>query len=207
MKPTLHPGWYATGITNNDHTTPLTRPPREAPARQPVLVGIDEQTVGMVVLVQETLSFGRGDTMSVQLPFEGVSRAHAQVSVEPAGVRLRDLGSTNGTAVNGTEVRDVVLQRGDRVQLGTAEFEFREETGPGIEELRERAHARLLVNQLSPREREVALAIARGLKSAEIAKQLHISTRTVNTHLEHIYERLQLRTRTALAGLVARAGL
>ena len=64
-----------------------------------------------------------------------------------------------------------------------------------------------MTSQLSPREREVALAIARGLKSAEIATLLHISTRTVNTHLEHIYERLQLRTRTALAGLVARSGL
>jgi DNA-binding CsgD family transcriptional regulator len=170
-------------------------------------VGIDAQTEGMVLQVEGSMSFGRGDTTTVQLAFEGVSRTHAEVSVEAQGVRLRDLGSTNGTAVNGAEVSEVWLQRGDRVQLGTAEFEYREETAHGIEELRDRARARELVAQLSPREREVALAIARGLKSAEIAKQLHISTRTVNTHLEHIYERLELRTRTALAGLVARAGL
>lgn len=173
----------------------------------PVLVGIDEQTTGIVVAVEGTVAIGRGDTLAVCVPFEGVSRRHAELSVEGGEVRIRDLGSTNGTAVNGAEVAEVVLQPGDRIQLGSVEFEYRIESRAGLLELRDRARARKLVAQLSPREREVALAIAKGLKSAEIAKLLHISTRTVNTHLEHIYERLELRTRTALAGLVARAGL
>jgi len=172
-----------------------------------VLVGIDEQTMGMVVPVEGALSIGRGEDSTVHVPFEGVSRRHAEIVTAEGAVRLKDLGSTNGTAVNGAEVSDVALSAGDRIQLGTVEFEYRVETRTGLVELRDRADARNLVTQLSPREREVALAIARGLKSAEIAQQLHISTRTVNTHLEHIYERLGLRTRTALAGLVARAGL
>jgi pSer/pThr/pTyr-binding forkhead associated (FHA) protein len=175
--------------------------------RTPVLVGIDAQTTGMVIAVGGPLSIGRDEDAAVCVPFEGVSRRHAELSLASDGVRLRDLGSTNGTAVNGAEVTEIVLAPGDRIQLGSVEFEYRIETRTGLIELRDRAVARKRVAQLSPREREVALAIARGLKSAEIAKQLHISTRTVNTHLEHIYERLELRTRTALAGLVARAGL
>ena len=163
--------------------------------------------MGMVVAIERGLTIGRSEEAEVCVPFEGVSRQHAALSVSGNDVRLRDLGSTNGTAVNGSEVSEVVLAAGDRIQLGSVEFEFRIEGQTGLLELRDRAHARELVAQLSPREREVALAIAQGLKSAEIAKQLHISTRTVNTHLEHIYERLGLRTRTALAGLVARAGL
>ena len=163
--------------------------------------------MGMLVEVRGPLTIGRDDTADLTVPFEGVSRQHAELSVHTGSARLRDLGSTNGTAVNGTEISEVVLEPGDRIQLGSVEFEFRIESRTGLAELRDRAHARLQVAQLSPREREVALAIARGLKSAEIASLLHISTRTVNTHLEHIYERLQLRTRTALAGLVARAGL
>lgn len=172
-----------------------------------MLVGIDTQTMGMVIAVEHALSVGRDEDASVCIPFEGVSRRHAEFLPAPDGVRLRDLGSTNGTAVNGAEVTEIALAPGDRIQLGSVEFEFRIETRTSLIELRERAVARQRVAQLSPREREVALAIARGLKSAEIAKLLHISTRTVNTHLEHIYERLELRTRTALAGLVARAGL
>ncbi len=158
-------------------------------------------------MVDGTLSIGRSDEASICLPFEGVSRQHAEVSLDAGRVRLRDLGSTNGTAVNGDEVSEALLDRGDRIQIGSVEFEFRLETSGVLAELQDRADARRRIAQLSPREREVALAIARGLKSAEIAKLLHISTRTVNTHLEHIYERLQLRSRTALAGMVARTGL
>jgi len=163
--------------------------------------------MGMLVEVRGVLTIGRDDTVELTVPFEGVSRQHAELSIQAGSARLRDLGSTNGTAVNGAEISEVVLEPGDRIQLGSVEFEFRIESQTGLAELRDRALARLQVAQLSPREREVALAIARGLKSAEIATLLHISTRTVNTHLEHIYERLQLRTRTALAGLVARSGL
>lgn len=198
---------YAWPIAHPDHTTPIERPPRDAPNRTPLIVGIDPQTMGMVVAIERPLTIGRSDEAQVCVPYEGVSRLHAQLSIAGSDVRLRDLGSTNGTAVNGAEVSEAVLAAGDRIQLGSVEFEFRIEGQTGLLELRDRAHARELVAQLSPREREVALAIAQGLKSAEIAKQLHISTRTVNTHLEHIYERLGLRTRTALAGLVARAGL
>ena len=163
--------------------------------------------MGMVLEIHGVLTIGRDDTMELSLPFEGVSRQHAELTNKAGTVRLRDLGSTNGTAVNGADISEVSLEPGDRIQLGSAEFEFRVESQIGLAEIRARAEARRIVAQLSPREREVALAIARGLKSAEIAALLHISTRTVNTHLEHIYERLQLRTRTALAGLVARAGL
>ncbi len=163
--------------------------------------------MGILVEIRGSLTIGREDTAELTVPFEGVSRRHAELSLQAGTAHLRDLGSTNGTAVNGAEITQVVLETGDRIQLGSVEFEFRLESRSGLAELRDRAEARRLVAQLSPRELEVALAIARGLKSAEIAELLHISTRTVNTHLEHIYERLQLRTRTALAGLVARSGL
>ncbi len=163
--------------------------------------------MGMLLEVRGSLTIGRDDSAELTVPFEGVSRQHAELTVQAGATHLRDLGSTNGTAVNGAEISQVVLESGDRIQLGSVEFEFRIESRSRLAELRDRAQAQRLVSQLSPREREVALAIARGLKSAEIAALLHISTRTVNTHLEHIYERLQLRTRTALAGLVARSGL
>jgi DNA-binding CsgD family transcriptional regulator len=52
---------------------------------------------------------------------------------------------------------------------------------------------------LSPRELEVAQLVADGLANTEIAQRLFISPRTVTTHLQHVYERLGISSRTALA--------
>ncbi|MGE5704277.1 MAG: response regulator transcription factor [Clostridia bacterium] len=51
---------------------------------------------------------------------------------------------------------------------------------------------------LSARERQVSLHVAKGLTNAEIAKALFVSTRTVTTHLERIFLKLQVTTRAAL---------
>jgi hypothetical protein len=64
---------------------------------------------------------GRGTEADVQLTDTGVSRRHAQIE----GNRLTDLGSTNGTKVNGTPVREAELADGDRVTLGSTEIVFR----------------------------------------------------------------------------------
>jgi DNA-binding CsgD family transcriptional regulator/tetratricopeptide (TPR) repeat protein len=52
---------------------------------------------------------------------------------------------------------------------------------------------------LTPRELEVARLVAAGRTSAAIAGELGVSVRTVTSHLEHIYRRLDLPSRTALA--------
>ncbi|MGE0789952.1 MAG: sigma 54-interacting transcriptional regulator [Sandaracinaceae bacterium] len=49
-----------------------------------------------------------------------VSRFHAEVVVAPDGVRVRDVGSSNGTSVDGVTVRDAFVRDGSIVQLGRA---------------------------------------------------------------------------------------
>lgn len=56
-----------------------------------------------------------------------------------------------------------------------------------------------LLNQLTLREREVALQIAKGDSNKEIARTLQITERTVKAHLAHIFERLGARDRLHLA--------
>ncbi|MDO8670725.1 MAG: AAA family ATPase [Dehalococcoidia bacterium] len=60
---------------------------------------------------------------------------------------------------------------------------------------------------LTERELEVALLVAQGLTTADIAKRLTITRFTVNSHLQHVYARLGINSRTALALLVIEAGL
>lgn len=50
---------------------------------------------------------------------------------------------------------------------------------------------------LTPREREVIGLVAEGLTNAQIARRLWISAGTVRRHLENVYEKLGVHTRTA----------
>ncbi len=62
---------------------------------------------------------GRGTAATIRLGDDGVSRRHARVVVENGAVRIEDLGSANGTLVNGQLVNVVALRDGDKIQLGS----------------------------------------------------------------------------------------
>jgi two-component system cell cycle response regulator len=62
---------------------------------------------------------GRGTAATIRLGDDGVSRKHARVIVDKGVVRIEDLGSSNGTLVNGQLVQQVALRDGDKIQLGS----------------------------------------------------------------------------------------
>ncbi len=69
----------------------------------------------------ELLAIGRDAAVAIPLPDAGVSRRHAEVVADRDGVRVRDLGSRNGTLVNGLPCPDgalIRLEAGDEVRLG-----------------------------------------------------------------------------------------
>jgi Protein of unknown function (DUF3662)/FHA domain len=68
---------------------------------------------------------GRGTDCDLRLVDPGVSRHHAEIRVEDGEVVLVDLGSTNGTFVNGQPVRRVPLTDGTKVTLGRTTLVFR----------------------------------------------------------------------------------
>jgi hypothetical protein len=75
----------------------------------------------------ETLLLGRGHDCAIQLSDPNVSRRHAEIRREGDGYILFDLGSTNGTEVNGERIHRVPLADGDRILVGQTELVFRQE--------------------------------------------------------------------------------
>ena len=61
------------------------------------------------------------------------------------------------------------------------------------------------LDRLTPQELQVALLVARGSTNREVAAEVFLSAKTVEKHLGNVYRKLELRSRTELAGLVAAA--
>ena len=68
---------------------------------------------------------GRTGDVHLRLPDPGVSRRHLEVRRRGRDLVLTDLGSTNGTRVNGRPVQAHVLADGDRIELGESSLVFR----------------------------------------------------------------------------------
>jgi pSer/pThr/pTyr-binding forkhead associated (FHA) protein len=70
------------------------------------------------------LRIGRSQDSQIVLDEPMVSRQHAEIVERDGACVIRDLGSTNGTCVDGVRVFERVLQPGNRVGIGLAEFVF-----------------------------------------------------------------------------------
>ena len=63
---------------------------------------------------------GRSSDLDMVLVEEMVSRKHARIAYENDAIIIEDLGSTNGTFVNGEKIKRTQLKEGDRVLIGTS---------------------------------------------------------------------------------------
>jgi hypothetical protein len=63
---------------------------------------------------------GRSSDLDMVLVEDMVSRKHAKISTHNSQVIIQDLGSTNGTFVNGEKIKRVRLREGDRILIGTS---------------------------------------------------------------------------------------
>ena len=103
-----------------------TPEPKRSPGEGPHLVA-GPRTVELA----GTTVVGRGVEADLQVADTGVSRRHAEFRVvredgaKTDRVELHDLGSTNGTRVNGQRVRAVTLTDGDHITFGGSEFVYR----------------------------------------------------------------------------------
>ncbi|QRN93763.1 FHA domain-containing protein [Archangium violaceum] len=108
----------------------LAKRPRPAPAEgaedggPPVLKGLTGPWANQKFPVKGKLLVGRQAPAAVLIEDDSLSRRHAEVEATPEGVVLRDLGSANGTLVNGEPAgtQQVVLQPGDVITFGMVEM-------------------------------------------------------------------------------------
>ncbi len=92
--------------------------PRE---RNAYLIALSGRSVGkMYKLAHGEHTIGRSTDADIRLDDEGVSRLHAKMRRRADGtVEVSDLESTNGTYVNGAQIRHFTLSDGDRIQIGS----------------------------------------------------------------------------------------
>ena len=100
-------------------------PPLPDPAHRP-WIELDGDTYPLLAAITV---LGRDTAADITLDDPGVSRRHAEIRVTHDGphlvVGLRDLGSTNGTFVNGERITSQRLDDGDRVTMGRVSFVIR----------------------------------------------------------------------------------
>jgi pSer/pThr/pTyr-binding forkhead associated (FHA) protein len=110
------------------------KPPPPPTERRSALTGAvaGEQPINAAVLSGDLGSFelslgrsvvGRGSTVRVRIDSKQVSRLHAALTVTPTEVTIEDLGSANGTSVNGVAVEGIQqVSDGDRLAFGGLEY-------------------------------------------------------------------------------------
>lgn len=112
----------------NGYAPPATVPPPAYQQQQRLrhLLTVDGSQQWMELHVGSNV-IGRGQEADLRLPDTGVSRRHVDVRFDGTGAVLHDLGSTNGTTVNGHRAQSWQLQHGDVVRLGHTVLVYRQE--------------------------------------------------------------------------------
>jgi pSer/pThr/pTyr-binding forkhead associated (FHA) protein len=92
-----------------------------------VIKTVDE-TKSIKITSRKRLILGRDRKADIQLPDITVSRQHAEIFHGSDGFYIRDLGSSNGVAVNQTRIDNpYLLANGDRISIGSCVIEFVED--------------------------------------------------------------------------------
>ena len=120
-----------------------------------------------------TYAVGRAATCDLAIQDPTVSRSHAELELVPAGVRVRDLGSANGTFLNGERILDAVATPGSRVAFGKVSFAVRDEgaSPAGAPAESEDPHDATILRQVAaPRPVDIAAQLSDGPPGASLLR-------------------------------------
>ena len=164
------------------------------------------------IMAAETL-IGRAERSAVHLPDPAVSRTHAVLLRTDSGFLIRDLGSRNGTLLEGSPTNEGVLREGMTVEIGPyclMAFLQRatavQAAAAGSEEsTRSKRDSAFIHGEVEDSAQQLTLAQRRvyerfreGRSEKEVAALLRISIHTVHHHAKAIYKLFSVSSRAEL---------
>ena len=93
-----------------------------------LIVDQSDSLEGEFTLEEEETVLGRDEEADITIDDKRISRQHCKISLNDAVYTLTDLGSSNGTFVNGQRITEKELADGDKIQVGSSRFSFSLET-------------------------------------------------------------------------------
>ena len=136
LKVCLNCGTILESLNSTEATitfSPVDGPEKEAivevkdASEEAVLVVKSGSSVGQrFPLINREITLGRDPQSDIFLGDITVSRKHAKVAVDESTVEVKDVGSLNGTYVNGKRVEAQILKHGDELQIGKFKLIFLE---------------------------------------------------------------------------------
>lgn len=91
-----------------------------------IVFTLDDGSTITTPLDTDLITIGRAEDSIVQLPSGSVSSHHATIKAREDGYYVQDLGSRNGTRLNGAEIEEAQLADGDRIAFGDIQAVFLE---------------------------------------------------------------------------------
>jgi len=161
----------------------------------------------LIPLEGQRVTLGKASTNAVSLDHdETVSRLHAVLENLGFAWSIRDLGSRNGTYLNGERITaERVLRSGDEVRVGKSRLLFWEvkDSGEGkLDEETMTAQPMELPPRLTPRELDVLVVLCRPLVSDDafpelpsvrkMAGELFVTEAAVKQHLQNLYDKFSI---------------
>src|SRR3954466_7508298 len=86
-------------------------------------------------ITRDVTVMGRREDCDFRIPLGDISRKHCRLIKEDEALKIEDLGSSNGSYVNGKRIHEADLQAGDTVQIGPVVFVVQLDGTPADDEL------------------------------------------------------------------------
>jgi len=126
-------------------------------------------------IVNDVTVIGRSESCDLRVPIMSASRRHCELTISDGQVKLKDLGSSNGTYVNNKRVEEVELKAGDRLLIGPVVFTVQidgvpEEIHPAETEVPQESEAsRGVAEEVADLQAELSAAVSQETVSSQEA--------------------------------------
>jgi pSer/pThr/pTyr-binding forkhead associated (FHA) protein len=170
-----------------------------------------------LAVARPVATLGRSSGCDLVVDHSSISRKHAEIRRRESGLLVRDLGSRNGTFVDGTRIRMSEVSPGQVLKFGAVAFglqaadaivpDSEEETDGVPDEDRAQVRPGMPTEEiLSEAQRRVFELLLTGNPEKTIARTLKLSQHTVHNHVRAILRIFGVHSRVQLLAGVFRAG-